>query len=212
MDILYDSSWHELPLYDATLNSVTKLKIQEFTNLDSDWCYGSGVKFSQSVIDDAIKILGLVNTYGFYETDAFPGADGEVMITAYRDKFYFEILIYEDKKYDFIVEINDDETSRNEGINFNAVIASLKQFRETVVCNSSELFTQSISIKQNKDIPVWRLGIQATTGEYQLSKKIASFRLLDPYVNISKNIMEKYQENQSYFGNSAQVYYPQHTQ
>lgn len=212
MNVNFDSLKDLLILSEEKLfTPVTQQKIHEFRDLEEGWAFGSGIKFTDQVIEDAIAIHSLINNNGFLETGAFPGESGEILITIYEGCLYSEIFVYENKVYDFIIESDDEEILRKEEISSDILIKELEEFRKKVICNNlSELSTQGISIKRNEDTRAQPLRTQAKEAEFQLSKKAASSKRPGVYVSISASSMERSQEPQSSFGNSLYQYCPNH--
>ena len=76
-----------------TSSHITEKKIQSFKELESGWHYGEGVSIKQSVLDNAILLNQEAINQAFYETDAFPGLNGEVMVTIYSGEHYLEFTL-----------------------------------------------------------------------------------------------------------------------
>jgi hypothetical protein len=72
-------------------------KIRSFGNLSVGWHYGTGGPATHEVIQVAEAYLKLCLLLGFAETDAFAGADGEVMITAYKGGHCIEVTTEPDR-------------------------------------------------------------------------------------------------------------------
>ena len=71
----------------------TVQKILSFLRLPTGWCYGRGRAPSQSVADLAIKWATATRAIGFQTTNAFPGENGEISVTAYHQNHYVEAII-----------------------------------------------------------------------------------------------------------------------
>lgn len=181
--------------------SITELKILEFRDLNNGWAYGNGVKFSDSVIKDAIKIHNLIADYGFLETGAFPGENGEILITVYADELYCEVFVYENNIYDFIIEMHDEEIVSKENIDFNNLTSELKLFRIKSLCSSLEQYTQTTTTQEKGGIKVRPSTTPAIMAGSQSSRKIVSSKQQGVFVHILKNSMEKFPGIQSYSGN-----------
>jgi hypothetical protein len=71
----------------------TEEKIRSFSALPAGWHFGSGHAPSQEMVATAIQWHRHLIRLGFTVTDAFPGTNGEIMITAYEGARYIEILL-----------------------------------------------------------------------------------------------------------------------
>lgn len=96
--------------------STTAKKIRSFGSLPIGWHYGQGGPLSVDVINKALAIDGYYRQLGFTTTDAFPGADGELMITAYRGPNCIETIISFDLHYSVTHERDDEEISATQGV------------------------------------------------------------------------------------------------
>ncbi len=103
----------------------TERKIRDFANLPNGWHYGSGKSPSAENIERGVFYSHLFNLYGFSRTNAFPGIDGEVMVTAYADDLYLEILIETDGKLRFVHEKGDETILYKEGLSNLSLISEL---------------------------------------------------------------------------------------
>lgn len=75
--------------------SGTAGKILSFLSLPPRWHYGSGKPPSRDLVRTVLYFHSLVGDLGFRETDAFPGADGEILLRIYHGErcvgFLFEL-------------------------------------------------------------------------------------------------------------------------
>ena len=91
--------------------SATARKIESFRSLPAGWHYGQGGPLNMVVIEKALEMDGYYRKLGFTSTDAFPGADGELMITAYRGPHCIETTISTDLRYSVTYECDGAEMS-----------------------------------------------------------------------------------------------------
>jgi hypothetical protein len=71
----------------------TITKIDSFASLPAGWDYGEGVPASVNTVSLARDIFYELMQLGFTRTDAFPGADGGIQLTAYEGDFRHIIVI-----------------------------------------------------------------------------------------------------------------------
>lgn len=71
----------------------TKEKIDSFARLPKGWHYGKGEPIGLETRLLASDLQGRLLRAGFMQTDAFPGEDGEIQLTAYHDQHLVSIMI-----------------------------------------------------------------------------------------------------------------------
>ena len=88
-------------------------KVKSFLEFEAGWYFGKGTEFKEKVINKAIEIINSVN----YETDVFPGENGEVMVSIYNNNWYYEFIIEPNLKIDFVSYKDDVLFDYKENIN-----------------------------------------------------------------------------------------------
>jgi hypothetical protein len=106
----YVSSTFYVHIVGPAISAATAKKIREFCALPDGWYYGMGTGPSYRTIQIALAYLSAFMVYGFTETDAFPGADGEIMVTAYSENHCIEITV--DVDTTFTVSHQDGKENR----------------------------------------------------------------------------------------------------
>lgn len=107
-------------------NFPTERKIQGFKKLENGWHYGEGVALEQSILDNAIALHQEAIRLAFFETDAFPGFNGEVMFTIYFENHYLEFTLEPNGVVTFYREKDDEEICYQEGLSFEEAKAKIK--------------------------------------------------------------------------------------
>ena len=79
-------------------------KIDSFGDLEAGWHYTEGVRFDPKVLEAAKSLVVKANEVGFEKTDAFPGLNGEVMVTIYHGDLYSEYTVEPDFRVIFCQE------------------------------------------------------------------------------------------------------------
>jgi hypothetical protein len=100
-------------------------KIQSFTHLEPGWSYGEGVAFAQHTLTKATQLAKTAYTLGFQETDAFPGLNGEVMVTVYQGNEYWEFTLQPTETITFVYERDKETVSYEEGLPFEFAVSLL---------------------------------------------------------------------------------------
>ena len=105
--------------------STTLEKIQSFAQFQQGWSFGEGIAFAQNPLNRAIQLAKTAHTLGFYETDAFPGLNGEVMVTVYQGCEYWEFTLQPTETMTFVYEKDAKTVTYAEGLPFEFAIALL---------------------------------------------------------------------------------------
>lgn len=63
---------------------ATASKIQSYLNLPAGWHYGKGGPANSDTVFLAARAEAMLREAG-YETDSFPGVDGEILVCGYLD-------------------------------------------------------------------------------------------------------------------------------
>ncbi|MEE9365455.1 MAG: hypothetical protein V3W44_02110 [Dehalococcoidales bacterium] len=108
-------------------STVTERKLRGLEELESGWHYGEGVPLGDSILDDAISLNREATNLGFSETDAFPGTDGEVMLTIYFDDHYLEFTLEPNGNVTFHQEKGDEEIAYQEGLSLQDAKAKIAE-------------------------------------------------------------------------------------
>jgi hypothetical protein len=109
-------------------NHKTEEKIRTFADLQVGWHYGNGIRPSDKAIEKALILNTEAIKSGFEQTNAFPGIDGEIRVTAYHQSIYVEMTIEIDDSVTYIYEFDDNERE-NVVLTFDQVKAKLRNFR-----------------------------------------------------------------------------------
>lgn len=104
--ILESSKYSTLPFDDNSLNNTLN-KIINFANLEKGWNFGNGDSFDGEIIRASIIISSQMKSCGFFQTDAFPGNNGEIMLTIYDKDKYFEFILKSKNDISYTYEVND---------------------------------------------------------------------------------------------------------
>jgi hypothetical protein len=103
--------------FNVTAGERTANKIRSLRAFEDGWHYGSGAAPSEETVAECIRIHSTMIAIGLRETDAFPGIDGEILLTAYYGLHYIEVLVEIDGLVTITREINDAVISRKADLN-----------------------------------------------------------------------------------------------
>lgn len=159
-------------------------KIQSFACLPYGWHYGSGEPLSPQTIGYAIAWLRALVEINLVDNDAFPGVDGDVLITVYLDGGNMDFTINKLGEASLIVERGLDEIC-----SFPAF--SLSRVRELISAAMAALWNTSVFSIQNTSTAVW-VGSKAllsrtllTVEGHRFSNSIAASKAQAMYVPTS---------------------------
>jgi hypothetical protein len=102
-------------------------KIQSFRNNVPGWHYGQGVPANDTVISRASAIVLSMALAGIEETSAFPGIDGEIMVTGYDGAHYYEAIVETDGSISLTYEFQDAEKFSKERMPEEEATTKLQQ-------------------------------------------------------------------------------------
>ncbi|WP_421997808.1 hypothetical protein [Reyranella sp.] len=80
----------------ALLSDSTARKISQFAHLSAGWDYGRGGPIRSEVIEAALQWNVILKRLGAEETNAFPGTDGEIVVSGDFAADHFEIIVEDD--------------------------------------------------------------------------------------------------------------------
>src|ERR1039458_7833127 len=95
---------------------ATVKKIQGFSYLQEGWHYGNGTPPTDLIIGQAISVNNLFIQVGLTTTNAFPGVDGEIMVTAYKDEYYIECIVEKNGNYSITAEEKQVEFENKQNV------------------------------------------------------------------------------------------------
>lgn len=191
--------------------SATAEKITSFRSLPVGWHYSQGGPLSDNVINKALQIDSYYRQLGFTATDAFPGADGELMITAYRGPHCIETVISSDARYSVTHERDDTEISATLDVDETTAKRTITRIGGEIwrSLGSSVLFMESTTTKGRRGLEAWRSKTQEMAG-FLLFSGTAWMTQSDQFVNISGSTTQRESlANLQFTGSSSNQYFLQ---
>jgi hypothetical protein len=187
----------------------TLLKLKSFLILDKGWHFGKGVPPTLQVVKNATQMVEQA-LISLFDTDVFPGIDGEIMITVYHKEHYLEFTIEPNGTVIFVHEINDDDITCKEGLTFDQSLLKLNEFSEQI-WNTSALSTKCIMTIGNRTSKAWPSKIHLSVKESPSYQKTVSKNQENMSVNTYQSSTSPTIPHLSpqYIGNSARnIYLP----
>ena len=114
----------------VTVTYPTERKLQEFKNLQNGWHYGEGVSFQQAIIDNTISLHQEAIRLTLFETNAFPGLNGEIMLAIYSGVHYLEFTLEPDDSVTFYREKDNEEICYQEELSLDKAKVKIEQFKK----------------------------------------------------------------------------------
>ena len=129
-------------------------KILEFEKLEEGWHYGEGTSIKKEIIEKALKLDKKAYDCGYFETDAFPGIDGEIVFTIYDENDYFEFIIENNGIVTYVHEYKDEKVCCESNVSFDKALEKIEMPKEEI-CNLSEYYISDIGIQEKSDLTEW---------------------------------------------------------
>lgn len=192
---------------DVSAADAVRDKIREFSDFEPGWSYGQGIGFDQAVLDAAITLNDEAVEHSFFETDAFPGLHGEVMVTVYHRDHYLEFILEPNGTVTFCREDGDTQVSYREHLSLEEAIDVISEFSEEVWMSSESSTLDTTMIDENAGSSVSHSGALAGTEEFRSSLRSASLNQVQQFADISNATTGEYPTRGRFFGAFQQKYY-----
>lgn len=148
------------------IDNNTDIKIDSFSKLEFGWSYGEGDEIDLDIVCTAKNLHNTALYYGFTETDAFAGLNGEIRITLYKDDYYLEFTINQNQTIDYIKELKGDIIESKESISISKSYEIISIFGREFCKDLSESLISNTMINDLNDSKVLPL---RTVTEYPFS-------------------------------------------
>lgn len=158
--------WTIPPKSNWTIQAAAVRKLGSFRHLPAGWHYGDGGPIEQRILDAAGDVLAKLALSGFEHTDTFPGACGEVMVTAYENDHYLEIIVETDCSFGLVYEVDGQEELAEERMSQEAAFKKIDEI-VGVIWNTCVFYTPSISTLNKTASKAWLSGTPQTPAAAQ---------------------------------------------
>ena len=108
-------------------------KIKGFKKLKDGWNFGSGKAFNYYIIQYTINFHNNCLKQFAFETDAFPGEDGDIMVSFYYKDHILDFWIKNKDDIEFTHKCNDQKIENMKSINYNKTLKIIEQFRNEFI-------------------------------------------------------------------------------
>lgn len=128
------------------------MKIRDFLQLKPGWHFGEGKPPDKDIVERASFLIERAIAPSF-DVDAFPGIDGEIMVTVYHHDHYLEFTLETDNSITYVHEKDGKNVCYQEHLSFETALREFDNFCEQI-WNSSELSTVNTLIREEKSLKV----------------------------------------------------------
>jgi hypothetical protein len=178
----------------------TARKIDSFRYLPKGWHYGEGGPAQEAAAASAEAILWVFALSEISDTGAFPGAHGEVMVTAYVDSHYLEAIAEIDGSISLTYEVDDVEMFPAERMRLADAIKKIREILGGAWSTSASYTLGTLIITPSRIASrVWlsetRLG-----AEHLLCNAPVSMRRMSQSANMQDVTMQMWPATPQYFG------------
>jgi hypothetical protein len=140
-----------LEIFDVEDSTMRKLRA--FAELPNGWHFGEGRGSERIALLNA-KAVTRNAQLGGWQTDAFPGVSGEIMVSIETSNQYYEVVAEADGTMTFVEESGGNEISRLDKVSLADVIQKLSP-ANIFPCVTFDLSTPRTGSSQRNASPVW---------------------------------------------------------
>jgi len=145
-----------------SLRHPTEEKMLDFRELEPGWCYGEGQRPSSTILKYAFELYREARRYGFEETDAFPGVDGEIRFTIYQGQHYLEFTVEIDGSVSYCRENGETEVACVERLGVDDARDIIRRFwREIWKSSESSIVDGTTSGREDFRVSPFRIAAGA---------------------------------------------------
>lgn len=150
---------------------ITDYKIRSFSQLALGWHYGEGGPISKAVIAIARRLNRIASHNGVRKTDAFPGLDGRISLTLYKDDDFYEFILEAEGAITFAHDRGNQEVNYLEGLTIQKAEAIINSITSPLWTNIYASSTKNTMIQKRNSLTVQ---LFQEAGGFQLFKNHVS--------------------------------------
>jgi hypothetical protein len=130
----------------------TRDKIVGFAYLPVGWNFNRGVPAKETALKAALTLLDDLEKAGFHNTDAYPGNDGSVMVSAYVLPDYFDFDVKPSGLVTVVHAQGDEDLFYREGLSVEDAQRKIKEFASQQWHTSDCLTSTIITVESSDDL------------------------------------------------------------
>jgi hypothetical protein len=190
----------------------TEDKINSFANLRDGWDYGAGGPIPKHTRDLAIAWNQVLRSQGLMDTDAFPGADGEIVVATGIGEHYLELIVEPDDSISVGYDFRGKQTAYRPNMQSMEAVQYILDLAGKI-CVSLGYYTLTNTTKNKASLLGQHFGTQRMTDAYLSWEQNALMPAEDPFAPTSGNFINipESWENLPFFGSSSPIYYQRRT-
>ena len=173
-------------------------KIESFASLPRGWHYGSGGPIGNDIRRKAIQWVDTLRHNGFFDLEAFPNENGEILIASIAGRYYIEVIVETDDTITIVYDIDGKQQMYMSRKTAHEAERAIKELSERI-WNTSAGFTLLKFTRSSTDITAWRSSHREME-VYLLSNSPALATPVEMYANMQSGIRPMW-ERLPYFGN-----------
>ncbi|MDQ3011199.1 MAG: hypothetical protein M3X11_10920 [Acidobacteriota bacterium] len=127
--------------------SETREKLLSFACLHRRWNFGEGVPAKELSLQRALAILESLDDAGFSYTDAYPGLDGDILLSAYALPDYYDFKVKVDGSVTVTHTRGEEDKFYQEAMPLVEVFSNIKKFASEKWPTSDYLTSAFITAK-----------------------------------------------------------------
>jgi hypothetical protein len=152
--------------------SGTESKISSFLDVEEGWHYGEGVRPSETTALTALELCEAAVQEGFFESDAFLGSSGEIQLSLYDGRNFYDFTVEPDSTVTFCHERERQIVRQEVGIDVMGAIRVMRSLRQPWFSTDWSNFQTGTS--ERDAFRAWNSGLlPGETGESQWSQSNA---------------------------------------
>ena len=167
---------------------VTRNKLISFLDLPAGWHFGTGRAPSRKLVKLLIDVNARAFDQGFPKSDAFPGINGNVMLTLYYQDHLIDLIVEEGMQIASILyEKGDEEVLSQDDIGVALALNIIQQIGQ--ICLLSGPYTKNITPSMNTESKVSPSRPPAAMEEFLYSIQSAQLSDRGVFANTSMPII-----------------------
>jgi hypothetical protein len=162
------------PIFQSARNVAdpTSRKLDEFESYPTGWAYGQGLSFEASVMNAARTLLIAGQSIGLFSADVFPGLEGEIRVTFYAERDYWEFTVLASGEIEYLHEQDNEPVDERPALSLEHALEEI----ETQGHRKWNVFASShpnISMAGSGDSRILVSSLQAQMAQSQSSMRTA---------------------------------------
>jgi hypothetical protein len=182
-------------------------KIKSFTRLPTGWYYGEGVPASSNTVETVLELVKYAKGRMFFEFEAFPGANGEIMLSIYWGNFILDLGVEPDISITATFIKNGKIVYDHYELTVNEAMNRIIQFRkDSTTWMPSDFSTQTSTVTSMEGLQAMLSKTLEITRGFLLSTAAVYATKERPFVVTSESITKTRLGNLRFAGGSTRIF------